>query len=183
MPKTVLITNLRQITTNKKEYNMSKSFFKTLLFGLFFVVISCDKKQVFDEYKEFDGTWKKNKKATFTFEQKDTTNVYNMFLNVRNNNEYPYNNLFLIVSLNQPDGKVLVDTLEYQMANADGTLMGTGFSDIKESKLWYKENYSFEKPGKYTLEVEHAVRQTGKVQGVQDLVGITELGLRIEKRQ
>lgn len=50
-----------------------------------------------------------------------------MFLNVRNNNEYPYNNLFLIVSLNQPDGKVLVDTLEYQMANPDGTLMGTGF--------------------------------------------------------
>lgn len=31
--------------------------------------------------------------------------------------------------------------------------------------------------------MEHAVRQTGKVQGVQDLVGITELGLRIEKRK
>ena len=59
---------------------------------------------------------KKIKKASFTFEQKDTTGVYNLFLNVRNNNDYPYNNLFLIVSLNQPDGKVLVDTLEYQMA-------------------------------------------------------------------
>ena len=162
---------------------MNNNFFKILPFVLLFTVISCDKNQVFDEYKEFDGTWKKNKKATFTFEQKDTTAVYNMFLNVRNNNEYPYNNLFLIVSLNQPDGKVLVDTLEYQMAHPDGTLMGTGFSDIKESKLWYKENYSFDKLGKYTLEVEHAVRQTGKVQGVQDLVGITELGLRIEKRK
>ncbi len=162
---------------------MNNNFFKILSFALFFMVVSCDKKQVFDEYKEFDGTWKKNKKATFTFEQKDTTAVYNMFLNVRNNNEYPYNNLFLIVSLNQPDGKVLVDTLEYQMANPDGTLMGTGFSDIKESKLWYKENFSFAKVGKYTLDVEHAVRQTGKVQGIQDLIGITELGLRIEKRK
>jgi gliding motility-associated lipoprotein GldH len=91
--------------------------------------------------------------------------------------------LFLIVSLNQPNGKVVVDTLEYQMANPDGTLLGTGFSDVKESKLWYKENYSFEKPGKYTLEVEHAVRQTGKVQGVKDLTGITDLGFRIEKRK
>ena len=69
------------------------------------------------------------------------------------------------------------------MANPDGTLLGTGFSDVKESKLWYKENYSFEKPGKYTLEVEHAVRQTGKVKGVKDLTGITDLGFRIEKRK
>ena len=162
---------------------MGKRFLKLFFVILFLSFFSCDKNQVFDEYKEFDGTWKKNKKATFTFEQKDTTAVYNMFLNVRNNNEYPYNNLFLIVSLSQPDGKVLVDTLEYQMANPDGTLIGTGFSDIKESKLWYKENYSFEKAGKYTLEIGHAVRQTGKVQGVQDLEGITELGLRIEKRK
>ncbi|WP_396180426.1 gliding motility lipoprotein GldH [Flavobacterium sp.] len=162
---------------------MNNTFFKIVSFFLIFVVISCDKKQVFDEYYAFDGTWKKNKKAAFTFEQKDTTSVYNLYLNVRNNNEYPYNNLFLIVSLNQPNGKVLVDTLEYQMANPDGSLLGTGFSDVKESKLWYKENYSFEKAGKYTVEVEHAVRQTGKVQGVKDLTGITDLGFRIEKRK
>ncbi len=161
---------------------MNNKFFKILSFTLLLSIVSCDKKQVYDTYFEFDGTWKKNKSATFTFEQKDTVNAYNLFLNVRNNKEYPYNNLFLIVSLNQPDGKVLVDTLEYQMAHLDGTLMGTGFSDIKESKLWYKENYSFEKAGKYTLEVKHAVRQTGKVQGVSDLPGITDLGFRIEKR-
>ena len=146
-------------------------------------LFSCDKKRVFDEYKSVGKSWDKDSIVSFTFEQKDTTSVYNLFLNVRNNNDYPYNNLFLIVSLNQPNGKVIVDTLEYQMANPDGTLLGTGFSDVKESKLWYKENYSFEKPGKYTLEVEHAVRQTGKVQGVKDLTGITDLGFRIEKRK
>ena len=161
---------------------MKNNFLIKSLFGLFFVLVACDKKQVFDEYKEFDGSWKKNQKASFSFEQKDTTGVYNLFLNIRNNNDYPYNNLFVIVSLNQPDGKVLVDTLEYEMAYDDGTLMGTGFSDIKESKLWYKENFSFPKAGKYTLDVEHAVRQTGKVKGVSDLTGVTELGLRIEKR-
>ena len=162
---------------------MNNNFFKILPLVLLVTLVSCDKKQVFDEYKEFDGTWKKNKKVSFTFEQKDTVTAFNLFLNVRNNNEYPYENLFLIVSLNQPDGKVMVDTLEYKMAYDDGTLMGTGFSDIKESKLWYKENYSFEKAGKYTLDVVHAVRQTGKVQGVSDLIGITDLGLRIEKRK
>ena len=159
---------------------MNNNFFKILSFALIFTVVSCDKNQVFDEYKEFDGTWKKNKKATFTFEQKDTTAVYNMFLNVRNNNEYPYNNLFLIVSLNQPDGKVLVDTLEYQMANPDGTLLGTGFSDIKESKLYFKEGVKFR--GKYKVHIRQAVRESGKIPGVQALEGITDVGFRIEQK-
>ena len=67
------------------------------------------------------------------------------------------------------------------MANPDGTLMGEGFSDVKESKLWYLENHKFKRAGKYNVEIVQAVRETGKVEGVAELKGITELGLRIEK--
>jgi len=69
----------------------------------------------------------------------DTTKQYNLFLNIRDNNNYPFNNLFLIVSLEQPDKITKVDTLEYQMANPDGTLLGDGFTDVKESKLFIKK--------------------------------------------
>ena len=74
-----------------------------------------------------------------------------------------------------------VDTLEYLMAKPDGTLLGEGFSDVKESKLWYLENFRFKRAGKYNVEIVQAVRETGKVDGVSELKGITELGLRIEK--
>ena len=159
---------------------------KTNFIGLMLIVvlfISCDKKQFFSEYKELDGTWKKSDTLRFTFEQNDTINPYHLFLNVRNNNDYPFSNMYLIVSLKEPGKKpiIKVDTLEYQMANPDGTLMGEGFSDVKESKLWYLENYVFNRIGKYNVEVVQAVRETGKVDGVADLKGITELGLRIEK--
>ena len=106
-----------------------------------------------------------------------------MFVNIRNNNSYPFNNLFLIVSLLQPDGVTKVDTLEYQMAKEDGTLLGDGFSDIKESKLWYKENTRFPKVGKYTVNIQQAVRETGKVSGMEQLQGISEVGFRIEKAE
>ena len=69
------------------------------------------------------------------------------------------------------------------MANPDGTLLGNGFSDIKESKLWYKENYFFTETGKYKLHIEQAVRETGKIKGVEKLEGISELGFRIESLQ
>jgi gliding motility-associated lipoprotein GldH len=157
------------------------NFIGLLLLLLFFT--SCDKKQFFSEYKELDGSWKKSDTLRFTFEQKDTINPYNLFLNVRNNNDYPFNNMYLIVSLKEPGKKptIKIDTLEYQMADVDGTLLGEGFTDVKESKLWYLENYVFNRIGNYKVEVVQAVRATGEVNGVAELKGITELGLQIEK--
>ena len=82
-----------------------------------------------------------------------------------------------------PDSKVLVDTLEYQMARPDGTLLGVGFSDVKENKLWLKEGYVFPKSGTYQLKVEQAIREIGEVEGVQKLKGISEIGIQIDKAE
>ena len=159
--------------------HLRKTNYVVLLLLLVFFT-ACDKKQFFSEYKELEGTWKKSDTLRFTF---DTINPYNLFLNVRNNNNYPFNNMYLIVALKEPGKKptIKIDTLEYQMADADGTLLGNGFTDVKESKLWYLENYVFTRVGKYKVEVVQAVRATGEVDGVAELEGITELGLRIEK--
>lgn len=143
-------------------------------------VVSCDKKRVFDEYKSVGKSWDKDSIVSFDLPPMDTKKQYNLFLNIRDNNDYPYNNLFLIVAMEQPDKKTLVDTLEYQMANPDGSLLGEGFTDVKESKLVYKERMKFKK-GNYKIHIRHAVRQTGKVAGVAKLDGITEVGFRIEK--
>lgn len=144
---------------------------------------SCDEKRVFDEYKELNGKWNKDSILSFNYEAADTVSPYNMFITTRTNNSYPYSNIFVIVHMQQPGSKVTkVDTLEYTMANPDGTLMGNGFGDIKESKLWYRENVRFPKAGRYTFTIQQAVRKGGEVPGVQELDGITEIGLRIEKK-
>jgi gliding motility-associated lipoprotein GldH len=111
----------------------------------------------------------------------DSTKRYDLFVNLRSNDNYPFNNLFLIVALELPNGFTKVDTLEYQMANPDGTLLGEGFTDIKESKLFYKEKVKFR--GKYKVYIKQAVRETGKVPGVEELEGITDVGFRIENKE
>jgi hypothetical protein len=148
-----------------------------LFIGLVF--FSCDKKRVFDEYKTVGSSWHKDSIVSFDLPELDSTKRYNLFLNLRNNSNYPFNNLFLIVGLELPNGFTKVDTLEYVMANPDGTLLGDGFSDIKESKLFYKEKVKFR--GKYKVNIKHAVRENGKVEGLKELAGITEVGFRIEK--
>jgi gliding motility-associated lipoprotein GldH len=144
-----------------------------------FLIYSCDKKRVFDEYKTVGSAWHKDSIITFDLPVLDSTKRYNLFINLRDNNNYQYNNLFLIVTMEKPNGYTKVDTLEYQMADPDGTLLGDGFTDIKESKLFYKENVKFK--GKYKVQIKQVVREKGKVPGVTHLEGITDVGLRIEK--
>ncbi len=141
---------------------------------------SCDKKQVFDQYKTIKGGWHRDSIINFTFNREASKTPYNLFINIRNNNDYEFNNLFLIIKLEQPEGLIKVDTLEYLMANPDGSLLGNGFSDVKESKLWYKEKITFPKTGNYTASIQQAVRQNGKIKGVERLEGIKEIGFRIE---
>ena len=99
------------------------------------LVVSCDSYKIFDEYKSVNGSWQAKNIVEFSFTFKDTIESYNVFINVRNNNNYQYNNLFLIGEIKFPNGKSITDTLEYKMAKPTGELLGTGFSDVKENKL------------------------------------------------
>ena len=145
-----------------------------------FILNSCDKQLVFDEYKSVGNAWHQDSILTFKLPKLESEKKYNLFVNVRDNNDYPFDNLFLIVSLEHPNKKTIVDTLEYKMANPDGSLMGDGFTDVKESKLFYKEKEEFKLKGEYKVHIKQAVRQTGKVAGVENLKGITEIGFRVE---
>ena len=156
-----------------------KSSFLILLVAV--LLVSCDEKRVFDEYKSVGSAWHKDSIVSFDLPVLDSTQRYDLFINLRDNNNYPYSNLFLIVTLEKPNGYTKVDTLEYEMASPDGTLLGNGYTDIKESKLYYKEGVRFR--GKYKLNIKQAVRESGKVPGVEQLEGITDIGLRIEKKE
>ncbi len=146
-----------------------------------FVLCSCDNNRVFDEYSSLPNKWNKDSVITFNVTPPDSINAYNVFVNLRNTGDYKYSNLFLIIDIKFPNGKVITDTLEYKMTKPNGEFLGKGFADIKENKLWYKENVVFEEEGDYVFSIRHAMRENGKVDGVIDLEGIEDVGLRIER--
>ncbi len=124
--------------------------------------------------------WQLEDPAIFELPRLDSLATYNAFITVRNNNKYPFSNLFLIVSLQYPYGKTVVDTLEYKMARPDGSWLGTGIGSVKENKLFFKQNLAFNEAGNYTLHISHAVRNNGEPQGVRKLEGITDIGYSLE---
>ena len=156
-----------------------------VIIGCFFL-ISCDSNAVFDNYKSVSKEWHKDSIASFNFKAPDTTENYNLYVNLRNTDAYKFSNLFLIVELDFPNGKAVKDTVEYKMAAPNGELLGTGFSDLKENKLWFRgfnKPFKFNEEGEYTVNIQHAMRNNGDVNGVEYLKGITEVGFRVEKAQ
>jgi len=149
---------------------------------LLILLISCDSKRVFDEYTSMpNGYWDASNKASFNFSVTDTITKQNLYINLRNNNSFPFSNLFLITELKFPDGHEIIDTLEYDMTDKAGKFLGTGFSEIKENKLFYKEHITFPKKGNYAVTIAQAMRKSNEVNGIKALAGITDLGFRIEK--
>ncbi len=143
--------------------------------------MSCEKQNVFSDTKAIPDYWSKDEIVEFNLPEMDSLKKYNMFLEIRNDNDYPFNNLFVIANLKFPHGKTITDTLEYRMAEADGAWLGKGIGTIKDNKLWYKENVSFFEAGSYTLSLQQAVRNNGNVNGVTELKGITDVGYSIEE--
>ena len=153
-----------------------------VLFVLLLGMISCDSNRVYDDYQSVDGNvWLKNNSVEFNVSISDTISKNNLFLKLRNNNEYEFSNLFLIAKIEFPDGFQVVDTLEYEMTDKSGNFLGSGYTDIKENKLFYKENVQFTQTGNYLVEVEQAMRKNGNIRGLDSLKGVTDIGFRIEK--
>ncbi|MDP2059655.1 MAG: gliding motility lipoprotein GldH, partial [Flavobacteriaceae bacterium] len=90
-------------------------------------------------------------------------------------------NIFLITELYFPNGVIQTDTLQYMMTNPKGEWLGNGFTDLKENKLLYKENFRFPSLENHQVYIKQAVRKIGAVDGIVELKGISQVGFRIEK--
>ena len=147
------------------------------IMGAFFVLflLSCcskDSEQVF--MNNLNGKWDKKAEQKFDFKVTDAQNPKNIIFVVRNNNDYPYSNIRLIVNfLDKQTKKKSTDTLNYILAEPNGAWIGNGFGDTKEILFQYKLNYKFPANGDYTIGIIQAMRN-------DNLPGIEDIGVKIE---
>ncbi len=161
----------------------SKSFkrfffrvFKYTLAGLFFgVLISCDQDLVYEENERIPGNkWNRYHIPVFEVGISDTLEAHDLIINIRNTGEYPMENLFLFISVKAPGGASTRDTIELSLAESSGRWKGRGFGSIWQNRFYYRQNVRFAEKGKFIFQVEQAMR-------IEDLPGIVDVGLRVEK--
>ena len=156
---------------------------RNIFVALFLLVVcsACESNTVWSDTQSIELAWDKQEVVSFIIPTMDSLKNYNVFINLRNTNDYPFNNVFLIASIEFPHGKTITDTLEYKMAYPNGQWMGKGIGNVKENKLWLRENIQFPENGNYNITLTQAVRNNGETEGVSKLLGITDVGISIEE--
>ena len=145
-----------------------------LLAGMIVLLFSCNKKVVYSDYKALKGSkWSQDSVLRFDLTVPDSSKIYNLFLNVRNEGRYPYSNLWVFVKIIPPKGPVVNDTIELSLASPDGKWFGHGLGDLYDLKYPYKQTTIFPAAGYYRFEVKQGMRtEDGMLTGIRDF-GIT----------
>ena len=143
------------------------------MLALFMLFVQCDSPHFYQNQVSTQNNWDKDAPVNFEFEVKDSLGKYDFYLLSRNNNQYPYSNLYLFTKMTTPKGETFQDTLQYFLAAPDGEWVGKGNS-LKELYLLYREETALKDTGTYKLQVWHGMRE-------EKLIGIEDLSLIVEK--
>lgn len=160
---------------------MTKSRKLTFILAFFLMFLeSCDSSIEFIDFTTLEeSVWQPKDTLSFSFRIADTIQPKDLFLHVRNNSNYEFSNLYIITQMKFPSNQMIIDTLQYEMADQNGRFLGEGLSSVKESKLYYKEKKIFPKKGDYVLKVYQAMRKQGALEAIS-LKGIKEIGFSVE---
>ena len=150
--------------------------------GFLFLLLSCNTNIDYIDYNSVGGIWHKDSIQYFNFELDSKEDLsYKSFINLRIDEKYTFNNIFLIVSLEDSSNILSIDTLEYKLADKYGNFTGNKRINIVENSLLHKENISFANNKKYFVSIQHAMRIINKVGGIENLSGIIDVGYKVEK--
>lgn len=123
--------------------------------------------------------WQSSFKPSFRFIIKDTTVPYQMFLILRHNEKYNYNNLWVNLYTVVPGSKTATRTqYELPLATNEKGWLATAMDDIYEHRIALtplNQKLFFRKSGEYVFTVEHIMRE-------DPLENVMNVGLRVEKK-
>ena len=135
---------------------------------------SCNQTIVYNEYQPIKNKiWEQSAEYSFVFDIKDNTMPYNVSLQIRHNDHYPYQNLWILYELSH-DSIVWKDTIECMLADDFGKWKGKGLT-LFQCQFNLRENYHFPDTGRYTVSIRHGMREEG-LKGVEDVGIVVESG-------
>jgi gliding motility-associated lipoprotein GldH len=157
---------------------------KKLLPVVIFSVIlfqACTPIDLYEHVATIPGqAWQSNYKPSFTFDIQDTTAPYQLFLILRHNNKYNYNNIWLNLYRKKTDGQVSKVPYELQLATNERGWLAEGMDDIYEHRIPLtppaNDSFYFNQRGPYTFTIEQIMRE-------DPLQNILNVGLRIERKK
>lgn len=149
---------------------------KVFLFIILSATLSaCSTLDVYEKTVAFpQHEWKNTEKPSFTFTIDDTTSAYKIFVILRHEDAYHFNNIWLNISTQAPKDSVKTQLVNITLAdNAKGWL-GTGMDDVFDHRALITRAPVKLKKGNYTFTLQQNMRE-------EPLQFVLNAGIRVEK--
>lgn len=153
---------------------MKKRSVATYLLVLASILVSCTTVDLYEKSVTIPGhAWPNTYKPAFEFQIKDSLSAYRVFLVLRHNEKYHFNNIFVNLYIKGP-GQDTAQKVQrdLQLGDNEKGWLGTGMDDIYEHRILLAEQ-GF-KSGLYRFTLEQIMREN-------PLQNVLNAGVRVEK--
>ena len=136
---------------------------------------ACNSHVVFDDNTNIaQAAWSKEEAVAMMVPITDTLSHCAIYVNLRHNEDYLYDNIFLEVIAVSPKGARVSDTLEYRLADERGKWFGQSGGQWYDCRLPFRSDVQFSTSGTYLFYIRQLMRQDA-------LPGVGSVGLRVVK--
>jgi gliding motility-associated lipoprotein GldH len=150
---------------------------KKIIFAvcLMLTLWSCNKLDNFERTVFFpEHQWSGKNQPSFQFEIKDTVSKYNIYVVIRHEDAYHYNNLWINVITKAPNENPITQKVNLQLANNSTGWLGSGMDDVFDHRIRITNSPILLKKGVYQFSLQQIMRE-------DPLPAILNAGIRVEK--
>jgi len=142
---------------------------------LILTLSSCADQPEFEKVYSFNNqAWAQDVKLEYTVEIKDVDLAYDFTLSLRTTTAYNYQNLWLFMKTESPDGSTAREPFELMITNPeDGSWVGNKTGTVVETPLYFKSR-KLPLAGVYTFTIEQGITES-------EVDEVLDLGFRVEK--
>jgi len=136
---------------------------------------SCNKLDSFEQTVFFpEHQWASKNQPSFQFEVKDTVASYNIYVVIRHEDAFHFNNLWLNIITTAPSEKSNTQKVNLQLANNATGWLGSGMDDVFDHRIRITNSPIHLKKGVYQFSLQQIMRE-------DPLPSILNAGIRVEK--
>lgn len=155
----------------------AKSLFRPLglvvLSSMLFSISACGPSPYYAEYEHLPSYgWTYADSLAFSFEIRDTAELYTLFLHLEHSPEFPYSNFYVRIHTRYPNGEELMQPVSLELADKTGLWFGRCGRKRCSLSIPLQSKVRFDQKGRYDLVIEQYSRR-------DTLPGIFALGLSL----
>lgn len=135
---------------------------------------SCGPNFIYEkDYQLANQAWTYSDTLDFKIAITDTTAIYNLYLDIDHSADYAFQNIYLQVYTQYPNGQRTRDLLPIDIADKTGKWYGNCNSETCQLRVNLQEGTFFNAVGEYVITLEQYMRK-------ESLAGLNAMALRIE---